>query len=77
MADANSRRTKSTIILVNGTTLRGDVICGASGRLESVLFDPNEFIEFDPEDGMIKFISKRQILSVEADKFVRQQAQAA
>lgn len=77
MADANSRRTKSTIVLINGTVLKGDVICGASGRLESVLFDPNEFIEFDPEDGAMKFISKRQILSVEAEKFVRQQAQAA
>jgi hypothetical protein len=74
MADANARRTKSIIVLVNGTILKGDVICGPSGRLESVIYDPNEFIEFDPEDGAIKFIAKRQILSVEAEKFVRQQA---
>jgi hypothetical protein len=74
MADVNARRTKAIIVLVNGTTLRGDVICGASGRLESVIYDPNAFIEFDPEDGAIKFIAKQQILSVEAEKFVRQQA---
>ena len=74
MAGADARRTKSTIVMVDGSVLKGEVICGASGRLESVLFDPTAFLEFYPYEGLPKFIAKRQIVSVEAEKFVRELA---
>jgi hypothetical protein len=74
MADANARRTRSIIVLINGTTLTGDVICGPSGRLESVVFDPNIFIEFQPDGRNMQFLAKSQILSVEADRTARREA---
>jgi len=74
MADANARRTKSIVTFANGVSMRGDVICGPSGRLESVVYDPCEFFEFHPDEGMPKFIAKRHVLSVEAERVARQQA---
>jgi hypothetical protein len=70
-----SRLAKAVIELTNGSIITGDVVVGPSGRLESVLYQPVEFIEFHSEDGTsTKFISKTQIVSVEAVKFVREQA---
>ena len=72
---STSRLAKAVIELTNGTVLTGEVTVGPSGRLESVLYQPVEFIEFHPEDGSnVKFIAKSQIVTVEAVKFVREQA---
>jgi hypothetical protein len=72
---SNSRLAKAVIELTNGSILTGEVTVGPSGRLESVLYQPVEFIEFHSEDGLsTKFISKTQIVTVEAVKFVREQA---
>jgi hypothetical protein len=74
---STSRLAAAIIELTNGKFLTGNVTVGPSGRLESVLYQPVEFIEFHPEDGSnMKFISKTQILTVEAVKFVREQAAA-
>jgi hypothetical protein len=70
-----TRMAKAIIELTNGTILTGEVVVGPSGRLESVLYQPVEFIEFRSEDGSSqKFIAKSQIVTVEAVKFVREQA---
>lgn len=72
---STSRLAKAVIELTNGTILTGEVTVGPSGRLESVLYQPVEFIEFHSEDRLsTKFISKTQIVTVEAVKFVREQA---
>ena len=71
-----TRRTKAIIELVNGTRLSGEMICGASGRLESVLYQEVQFIEFVLDSGETKFINKLQVATVEAVKFVREQAAA-
>jgi hypothetical protein len=74
---STSRMAKAVIELTNGSILTGDVTVGPSGRLESVLYQPVEFLEFHPEDGSnTKFIAKSQIVTVEAVKFVREQAAA-
>jgi hypothetical protein len=63
-----TRKAKVSIELTNGSTLIGNMIVGPSGRVESVLYQPVDFIEFHSEDGAIKFISKTQIVSVESLK---------
>jgi hypothetical protein len=72
-----TRNTKAVIELVNGTRLEGDMICGASGRLESVLYQDVSFIEFHMPDGRIMFINKLQVAMVEPVKFVREHQTAA
>lgn len=72
-----TRNTKAVIELVNGTRLEGDMICGASGRLESVLYQDVSFIEFHMPDGRIMFINKLQVALVEPVKFVREHQTAA
>lgn len=69
-----TRNTKAIIELVNGTVLTGEMVCGASGRLESVLYQDVQFIEFRLDSGDTKFINKAQVATVEAVKFVREQA---
>ncbi|MGB8818523.1 MAG: hypothetical protein WCC66_11440 [Rhizobiaceae bacterium] len=71
-----TRNTKAVIELVNGTKLNGEVVCGASGRLESVLYSEVQFIEFHLDNGEHKFINKLQVAIVEPVKFVREQAAA-
>jgi hypothetical protein len=71
-----TRNTKCIIQLVTGERLAGEMVCGASGRLESVLYQDVTFIEFLPETGGSMFINKVQVALVEPVKFVREQAAA-
>lgn len=74
---STSRLADAIIEMTNGTVLTGSVTVGPSGRLESVLYQPVDFIEFHPADGSnIKFVAKSQIIMVEAIKSVREQAAA-
>ena len=73
---SSHRNTKCVIQLISGERMAGEMVCGASGRLESVLLQPIPFIEFHPEGGDTVFINKDQVLLVEPVKFVREQAAA-
>ena len=73
---SSHRNTKCIIKLISGERLEGEMVCGASGRLESVLLQPIPFIEFHPDAGGSMFINKDQISIVEPVKFVREQAAA-
>jgi hypothetical protein len=72
------RKARVIIELTNGSTLKGDMIVGPSGRVESVLYQPIDFIEFNCDEGLTtKFISKQQIVSVEEVKVDRRDTQSA
>ncbi len=76
MAGNETKRAKVTIVMVDGSVHKGELIVGTSGRLESVLLVDAPFLEFHPYEGMPKFIAKAQIVTVEAEKFVREQQAA-
>jgi hypothetical protein len=71
-----TRNTKAVVTLVSGERLEGEMVCGASGRLESVLYQDVQFIEFHPNDGRTLFINRSQVALVEPVRFVREQAAA-
>lgn len=71
-----TRNTKAIVTLVTGERLEGEMVCGASGRLESVLYQDVPFIEFHPADGRTLYINKSQVAMCEPVKFVREQAAA-
>ena len=73
---SSHRNTKCIVQLINGERMEGEMVCGASGRLESVLLQPIPFVEFHPETGGTLFINRDQIAIVEPIKFVREQAAA-
>lgn len=71
-----TKRAKVTIVMVDGSVHKGELTVGTSGRLESVLLVEAPFLEFHPDGGNTRFIAKAQIVSVEAEKFVREQQAA-
>lgn len=73
---SSHRNTKCIIKLISGERMEGEMVCGPSGRLESVLLQPIPFVEFHGPDGAVLFINKDQISIVEPVKFVREQAAA-
>jgi hypothetical protein len=76
MAGNDTKRAKVTIVMVDGSVHKGELIVGTSGRLESVLLVDAPFLEFHPYEGMPRFIAKAHIVTVEAEKFVREQQAA-
>jgi DnaJ-domain-containing protein 1 len=54
-----------SVRMLDGATLRGSFIAGATARLEGVLGSESQFIEFISKEGQRKFLSKQQIAYIE------------
>jgi DnaJ-domain-containing protein 1 len=65
MFSNSSKSVEISLRMLDGATLRGTLLLGASAGIEGVLSKETPFVEFVSKDGQRKFISKHQIAYVE------------
>ena len=60
-----AKKVDVSVRMLDGSTLRGELICGLTGQIETVLNRESPFIEFISRDGQRKYLAKHQIAYLE------------
>lgn len=66
-----AKKVDVSVRMLDGTTLRGELICGLTGQIETVLNRESPFLEFISRDGQHMYLAKHQIAFLEPVETLR------